>query len=427
MGWEDLGNTIAGGIDREGQFQQGRFRSAQTEDALTQARVNQAKAVEQENINAQRATLKAALAKNEMNFQDPTNQMLGDIMLGGLASDASQIGDFQNKAQQFRLRDKMANPDQSALARTRAGQALEGKPSSDLEAIGSKDFTNLTADTPTVAPLPGAAAASDGSEFGSPAGKLAADRRKMVQMFGEGSAQVAEFDSAASKLATAGGVPTWVQPFPGGPAPAQAPTSGPAPIFAPPSKPAVAPGTVAANTALTTNAKEVSKAQSKLQVALPGVQDMVDNFKASIDKFTASPGFTSVYGKSGAAWRMSPELFQGEDFRNSEVLLKNLNAQAFMQGIKGLRGLGPASDRESSRAETALTAAINPSQDEAHAKQLWDEFGRRLDELMTVAEQEAGVTVGGAAKSFNTEAEAITAGVKPGDRVIIGGQSGVWE
>lgn len=401
-----LGDVLAGGIDREGQYQAGRFRSAQTEEALATARANQAKGLQTERENEARANIRALQETGKLDYSDPDSQMFTELLLGGMSADASQLGDYQNKAQQFRLRNTMSDPTQSALHRTRAGQALEGKPSSDLVVMGGNGVTNLTDDTPELSIMAGLGSSSDGT---STPMKIFRDRENLIAG-GATPNQLQTFDNIVRNQVVQGG----------GGVPYRAPIDASKPVTA-----VVDPSTVAANTATTTDAKTTAGLQAKLRNALPGVMEGIEAFETSIDDFLKQPGFNAIYGKSGAAWRMAPTVMQSEDFRNADAKFKNLNAQGFMNAIQKMRGLGSLSNAEGLRVEAALTAALDPAQDEAQAAALWNDFKQRLATLKQVAEQEAGVAQ--QPLQFATEEEAAAAGLQPGTRVIIGGVPGTWE
>lgn len=404
-GWADLGNIIAGGAEASSNraYEEGRFRSAQTEDALSAARANQAKALATERENEARKNLRSMSELGGVDYANPTAHLMTEALLGNLAGDMSQIGDYQNKAQQFRLRDTMANPEQSALSRTRAGQALEGKPSSDLVVMGGNAVTNLTDDTPELSIMAGLGGQSDGT---STPMKIYRDREALIAS-GASPTQIQTYDNIVRQQVVqgGGGVP-YIAPI--------NPQAAPAPL--------VAPSQVASNTAGTNAAKVTSGLQAKLTNALPTVKNNLDQFRQNVSNFLASPGFDTVYGKSGAANRLAPEFLQQKNFRDANALHGQLNAQAFMNSVQSLRGLGALSNAEGARAETALTAALAPAQDETQARALWQNFFAQLDTLEAVAEQEAGQL-----QSFATEAEAAAAGIQPGTKVIIGGQVGEWE
>lgn len=420
-GWNELGDLLGGGLEgrKETAFQNGRYRAAQTEDALTNARVNQAKAMQAEAENAARSEFAAAQARGEINYADPTSSMITQALLGGLGAQLPNAGTFNLQAQEFRNRDILGDPTQSALNRTRAGDAVQGKLQGDIQGVTGKATYNLTDDMPELATLAGVDTGSTPADLqfydrlmsvggpDSPEGRVMMDVRRnnyRVNSFGD--------------------VPTQVRT---GPAPEVTPLAT-APKIA--DNKATVAGAVA-------GAKTTAATQAKLANALPGVTESLDTFTADIDRFTSAPGFDMVYGKSGAAAGLMGPLAP-EDYRNANALLSNLNAEAFLNSIQKMRGLGALSNAEGEKVEAALTAALDRNQDEAQAAQSFKLLKQRLARFRQIAELEAGFKGTGvqvapglqppaAPRSFATEAEAIAGGVQPGEKVIIGGVSGTWE
>lgn len=423
-GWNDLGELIGGGLEsrKENAFQKGRYRSAQTEDALTNARVNQAKALQTEAENNARAEMAAAQARGEVDYTNPSNDLITQALLGGLGGDLPNAGTFNLKAQEFRNRGVLGDPAASALARTRAGDAVQGKLQGDIQGVTGKATYNLTDDVPELATLAGVDSGTTPADLqfydrlmsvggpDSPEGRIMMDVRRNQY-----------------KVSDFGGVPNQVRY---GTTPTVTPLATAPQIATDKSK--IAGAVAGATTTATT--------QAKLQSALPGVTESLDTFQAGIDEFLKSPGFDMVYGKSGAAagalGPMAPE-----EYRNAKAIMGNLNSQAFLNSIQKMRGLGALSNAEGEKVEAALTSALDPNQDEAQAAQSFKLLKQRLDRFRRVAELEAGfkavpgVSVApGAAPpaaanvpAFATEQEAAAAGIAPGTRVIIGGVSGVWE
>jgi hypothetical protein len=422
-GWNELGDLLGGGLEarKEQAFQSGRFRAAQTEDALTNARVNQAKALRAEAENAARAEFAAAQARGEVDYSNPTSAMITQALLGDLGAQLPNAGQFNLQAQEFRNRNTLGDPNASALARTRAGDAVQGKLQGDIQGVTGKATYNLTDDTPELATLAGVDGGSTPADLqfydrlmavggpNSPEGRIMMDVRR-------NNYRVTNF----------GDVPTQVR-------------TGPAPEVAPLATAPQIADNKATITDATTRAKTTATTQAKLANALPGVVESLDTFEADIDRFMTAPGFDMAFGKSHAAASMMNPVLQPEEYRNANALLSNLDAQAFLNSIQKMRGLGALSNAEGEKVEAALTAALDRNQDEKQAEQSFRLLKQRLARFRQVAELEAGfknvpgvnVAPGlqppAAPRSFATEAEAMAAGVKPGERVIIGGVSGTWE
>lgn len=421
-GWEQLGDLLGGGLEgrKETAFQNGRFRAAQTEDALTNARVNQAKAMQAEAENAARSEFAAAQARGEIDYANPTSNLITQALLGGLGSQLPNAGQFNLQAQEFRNRDILGDPAQSALNRTRAGDAVQGKLQGDIQGVTGKATYNLTDDTPELAQLAGVDSGS------TPADLQFYDR--LMAVGGPNSPEgriMMEVRRNQYKTYSDGGVPTQIR-------------LGSAPEVTPLNTAQGTASNAATIGGATAGAKTTATTQAKLANALPGVVESLDTFAEDIDRFTGAPGFDMAFGKSHAAASLLPAIAQPEEYRNANALLSNLNAEAFLNSVQKMRGLGALSNAEGEKVEAALTAALDRNQDETQAAQSFRLLKQRLDRFRQIAELEAGfkgtdveVAPGlqqpAAPRSFATEAEAVAAGVKPGDRVIIGGVSGTWE
>lgn len=141
-GWQTLGTVLGGGIDREGAFMQGQLQSAKTTEAIAKARMERDKQAARERAGTLDFTNLEAVRGG-----------LGDIILGGLGSDYAGASQGVLRGQEFDLRALAADPETSALARTRALGAVKGTPYADIEAVGSKGFVDITQDDQTVQPL----------------------------------------------------------------------------------------------------------------------------------------------------------------------------------------------------------------------------------------------------------------------------------
>lgn len=370
-GWADLGDLIGGGLEarKENAFQQGRYRSAQTEDALTNARVNQAKALQVEAQNNARAELAAAQAAGNVNYTNPSTDLITQALLGGLGADLPHVGEFNLQGQQYRNRDVLADPNASALSRARAGDAVEGKFEGDLKSVGSNGYYNITDDTPELSVMAGLST-----------GRLPSSAIQNYQ-FRTGlktPEEIAQFnqDVRADKIVNAGGV-SYALP-------------GVNPNPTTPPKPVVSRDETAGNAAAVQSAKTTATTQAKLANALPGVVESLDTFQSGIDAFLASDGFDMVYGKSGAAAKLMGPVAP-EEYRNARALLDNLRGEAFQNSVQKMRGLGALSNAEGEKVQVALTAALEENQDEKQAAQSFRLLKQRLDRFRRVAELEAGL------------------------------------
>lgn len=145
-GWEMLGSALGGNSEQA--YQEGRYRSAQTEDALLRARGRQLENTALETKAANRARIEQEAAKAEI--ENPS--LFASLVLGEV-NPQQFMGGVQTQ-QNIGLTATAANPETSALERTRALGALSGKPYSDLAPIGAGGVTNLTQDVPDVGSTP---------------------------------------------------------------------------------------------------------------------------------------------------------------------------------------------------------------------------------------------------------------------------------
>lgn len=380
-GFDALGDLIGGGLEsrKENAFQQGRYRAAQTEDALTQARVNQAKALQAEAENNQRTELEVMRAAGQLDFANPSNDLFARALLGGVTAGLPHIGTAQLSAQEFRNRDTLGDPNAPALDRTRAGNAVEGKFEGDLKAVGANGVYNITDDEPELSVMAGL-----GSGARLPSSAIQNFNQRM-ELDPNGAStmtpaqKVAVFDQMvrADRMVNAGGVTNALP--------------GVNPNQAAPAKPVVDLATVTNNAATIEHGKTTAKTQAKLAIALPGVVESLDNFGADIDRLMTSPGFNTIYGRSGAAQAMLHPTLQPQEYRDAKALRDTLGGEAFQSSIQKMRGLGALSNAEGEKVQVALTAALDPNQDEAQAAQSFEILKIRLDQFRRIAELEAGM------------------------------------
>jgi hypothetical protein len=413
-GWNDLGELLGGGTEarKENAFQQGRYRSAQTEDALTNARVNQAKAIQAEAENNARSELAAMQSRGEIDYGNPTSDLITQALLGGRGSDLPHAGNFNLQAQEFRNRNVLGDQASSAESRLRAGEAVQGKVQGDIQSVGTKGYYNLADDNPELSVMAGLADPTTTN----------ADYDRFVALGGNpGPESFMDIKRNQYRVTNIGDVPNQVRT---GAAPVVTPLAATADVAK--SKAQIAGASAGARTTATT--------QAKLANALPGVVESLDTFAADIDNFTKSPGFDMVYGKSGAAASAMNPILQPEEYRNANALLMNLNSEAFLNSIQKMRGLGSLSNAEGEKVEAALTSALERGQDEGQAAQSFKLLKSRLERFRRIAELEAGmskvpgVNVGTGAvpptavQDFATLGEAEAAGLLPGTKITIGGR-----
>lgn len=142
-GWESLGATLGGGIDREGAYETGRLRTAQTESALGLARQRQLENIALEEKAKARAGLEESLVKSG---QSPEKaQLLSRVMVGEMGSDYSAGMTGLAKQQEIDFRSTLGNPEAPLGEQFAAGQGVQGKMLNPYDMMGAGDFVDLRA------------------------------------------------------------------------------------------------------------------------------------------------------------------------------------------------------------------------------------------------------------------------------------------
>lgn len=362
-GWEDLGQMLggAGHATYEKAYNEGRFRSAQTEDALTQARINQAKAVDQELTTKQKTELLA----NPASLKNPNEQTLAQLLVGDLGANYQAASSGMGTQQNIRFKDQVANVDTSNEQRLRDLQAIEGKPSADIQQVGPNDSVNLSDDLQVPTILPSAKYKVDQAAEGqTPQMKnflfgetLPAERRANFQPY------------VRNDVITDAGGGVKVNTGFGG-------RGGAAPV--------VAPSTVATNTAVGAQAKAEGTALGGQTAAAPGKIDKAETLLSNVDALLKDPGFDSLYGKSGAALDVLGPMAPA-DYRQAKGRLGTIDAETFGLAIEQMKGLGALSNAEGQKVQAAFTRATNPQLDEDDARVAWGELQIRLNKAVDKA------------------------------------------
>lgn len=263
---QGLAALLGVGGSRADAFDQGqkaaseiKFRSAQTEGALAEARKNQAEALKQEKVNA----LEEELAKNPAALATADDETIGRLILSGRANQYSDAQQGRLRQQEFGNRAVAADPTAHALDRTRALQAVEGKPSADTVKVG-KGYVNLTQDNAPVQFL-GDEIAGDLSTAGKNFlfEQQLREKNHLPALTPEQQVENFREQSRADRIVNAGGVPTFA--------------NGTA---------VVDPSTVASNTQAVAGAKTTGTGLAKRELDLPAA-------KARLAAFTKKATDTS--------------------------------------------------------------------------------------------------------------------------------------
>jgi hypothetical protein len=123
---------FGGGPDREKAYTTGALASARTQEALARARRAQ-----QEHMARQ------ALSEPGVDWTNPGNDALGNIILGGVGSDFSSAMSGRNYQQQHGFRSTIADPETPMDARQYAGHALSGGVQNYLSSMGGGQYADV--------------------------------------------------------------------------------------------------------------------------------------------------------------------------------------------------------------------------------------------------------------------------------------------
>lgn len=181
----------------------------------------------------------------------------------------------------------------------------------------------------------------------------------------------------------------------------------------------------------TAEATELGKTGAERAASLPSNLEEIQRMRDSINALRRAPGFNTIYGKSRY---VSPSMLPGGEGADADARRKQIEAQSFLVSIEKMRGLGALSNSEGSRVSDAYTIATNPDISEEEAREAWQEVMHYLDLAEDRMRRGVAPSQGSAqpqptsdAPSFASEAEAESAGLRPGTRVVIGGVPGTWQ
>lgn len=440
-GWEQLGDLIGGGMEarKETAFQNGRYRSAQTEDALTNARVNQAKAMQTEAENNARSEIAALNARNGIDYTKPDPNMMTQFALGGLAPALPQLNTYQTGVQEYHNRETLGSETSTPQQQLLAAGAIKGEVQNPYQSVGPKGYVDLRNPDAVPAQVPG------GGGDDTPTGK---DYATLMALGGPDSPAGKIFmDVKRQQYATVdvGGVPTQTRR---GATPTQTALATPEEVAA---NAAAKSGAVANAAALGKGMAgrilDAPQAKSRHGASLAGWDGMIryaNDINANEDLWKAAGLAKSIAAVPG---------FEGAKIRAQGNTLKNKIALTVLTDLRNASktggALGNVSDKDISLLENniaALNDNLSPADyreqlgilidsanaakqriDTAYKETYPEAFGMPGVPVPGVTPAAPAGTVAPQTRSFNTEAEAVAAGVKPGERVTIGGVSGTWE
>jgi hypothetical protein len=420
-GFEQLGTVLAGGIDREGAFQQGRYRSAQTEQALAQAAKSQADAKHAERLN----NLADILLSAPPDSRNLSDQNKIDLAIGGYGGQYSSAGEAALKGQELTLRERMANPGTTAEELQRLRAATGSTPFNTLDAVGPR----------------GAFSDASHPELGiqKPLGETMfpvdpSNAKKMydeyVRLGGEGGAKTFSRFAVPDNIVNAGGVPTARNRITN-------------------DTTQVVPTDVAAtNAGALAGAKTTAQGMAKRTLDIPAAkarlattETKLDNLQSAVEKLSGNEALWKAVGV-GKAISLIPGT-QGAYLRAQINTIKSKVASAVLQDMRDNSktggALGNVSNADIQFLKENMAALDNNLSPEAFREQLQivldfvkSTKGSHRQAFLDTYPELAGAqrAVSPATErvpSFATEAEAEAAGIQPGTRVMIGGKSGVWQ
>ncbi len=379
-----LAAGFGAGPDRIGAYQKGldsgsqyRLRSAQTESALEEAEKRRQEAMAESMAN----DLRRKAAANP-SYVPTISELLP------LATGANDFASARNNYQENTFRQTLGDPNAAPAAQFAAGQGVKGQVLPQVEALGPGREINMLTQQPSTNPI-GAAQIANYQEPNSAGAAGAATGAPLIR------------SSPIGPVQSTDGGRTWT--------------------------PVLQNRDVADFNA----ARTAGAATGPKQAALPAALNNLQAFEGTVDDLLKHPGFNAIYGLS--SWNPFNAV-PGADAQGASALRDQLNSRAFLASIQQMRGMGQLSNQEGAKVETALTAALKPGLGDEEAVRLLGELKLAITNLKNVATQEANATEnvltgpGGAQpRSFPNEAAATTAGVRPGERVIIGGVAGTWE
>lgn len=372
-GWQDLGDLLGGGPSATYQraFDEGRYRSAQTEEALSTARVKQQEAIGRDRREKDTTEMKARAASTPGIMSSPDDAMMALIMAAEMGDQYKSLSAGMGDQQDQRFRAGVANVNTTNEQRLRNLQAIEGKPSADIQAVGANDFVNLADELQLPEILPSEQARINAGGDGTPQWQ---NYQNLIKL-----------DPTLAGAETFGNIVKGPQVINAGGVPMMTPSIGAGPNAAP--RNLATAQTVAQNTALVNQGKAEGTQAGNSVAAAPGHVSKIDAMAQSIDKLLAHPGMKTVYGPSGL---LDPRNYvPGTDAQGAKALLDNINAQSFMVSVKEMRGLGALSNAEGLKVQQAFTYATNPNLSDQEAAEAWQNLRVKLDGLRAAAEKES--------------------------------------
>lgn len=424
-GFADLGNILGGGIDRQGAYLEGRYRSAQTESALAQARKNQADALAQEKINI----IKEDLLTNAPDFNNPHDTDLASLIVGGMGSDYNSAMSGRKTGHDLGLKQEIAAPGTSYDTINRNRAALGETPFDPINAVGTRGaFTDARSPDQAVQPPLG--------EDLFPGDPTSAEQNyeRYIREGGKPGPEVFGRFARPDQIISGGGVNY---------------TRGVGGNIEQP----VDTATVASNAGEIAEEKKLGQGMAGRKLDLPMAKTKLHASKAKFGRTSEIAQTLQADEDLWAAVGLGQPISQipGTEGARVRAKIANLKARLRLDTLQDLRdnsktggAVGNVSNYEQNILADyieSLDADLAPEDFREALQNVIDHFdglGERIEMAFyeTYPEMREQQTAPGAAPNaaapaqvptFATEAEAEAAGLAPGTRVIIGGQSGTWQ
>lgn len=339
-GFGTIAGLIMGGDKRmkAQAFEEGRLNTAKTEEALANARTRQLEAT----AAAQKQRAREQVEDNLIaTGEDPKKaRLIAGLITGEAGSDYYAAIQGQREQQGIDFRAAAADPETSALVRTRKLGALTDKPYSDLMPVGTHGVVNVTKDEPTLIKGPGSGTtAQKNFEYmeGLPPEKRDAFGRVL----------------RADQIVDAGGGVKVARPTASGGA-----------------TPVVDASTVASNAAAVTDAKKTGQEVAKMRAEYPQIKFMKERTLQDVTAMSNQAAEIAANEKLYQAFGLTQPIsaIPGTEGANLRAMIQTLTSRMMLTTLVNLRNMSPTggavgnvSDREGLKMETAMANLSDPN------------------------------------------------------------------
>lgn len=364
-GWAQLGDALGG--DSELEYEKGLNLGANTENALSQASERRAKAKAQS--ESEEAFVALGLPRAQAHAMSTAQQAGGSF---------KDVGDIMAAEQARGFRDDAAGVTGLDFATgNRRAMGFAAGPVDRYQKLGNGVDDRF--DEAGVQPLPGGAHEGGGNA----AAIQILEAYGMLDENGKVKPGMEEkaFDLMRSteRNVDFGGVPGVATANPFHQGPKAAPVSDPT--------------TVGGNAGEIKRQQEVGSAAGVAQAALPDQLADISKLRDSVNGLLGSKGFSGVYGNfQGQPGVRTVMGLVDSDIQDSQIRLKNIDAQTFGVAVQKMRGLGQLSNAEGTKVTDAYTRAVDPRISDTEARIAWNEVLDGLDLAEARAKRKAQVS-----------------------------------